>query len=229
MIIFPYKDKLELLVAYAQQLIMESLGKEYDLDGKRVCQGLTVYGGRGNTAQHSFMQQLFVGGGNFFVVFLEVLRGRDKLSPLLSGGNISGDYLEASLLGARQVFSQKGISSITITLPDLNPYTIGLLIALWERTVSIYAYMINVNAYNQPAVEICKTEALKIMALKNRLCLFFKENPRMFFTAEEIAVILNEDAETIFKCLQYLRANEDYGVKAAAGSDIFSRLYSYDV
>ena len=74
MIILPYKDRLELLSKYLQQLIMESLGKELDLDGKLVNQGITVLGNKGSTDQHSYIQQLRDGLNNFFVTFIEVLR-----------------------------------------------------------------------------------------------------------------------------------------------------------
>ena len=58
MVILPYKDRLELFSKYLQQLVMESLGKADDLDGRRVEQGLVVYGNKGSTDQHAYIQQL---------------------------------------------------------------------------------------------------------------------------------------------------------------------------
>ena len=66
MVILPYKDRLELLSKYLQQLIMESLGKALDLDGNEVHQGIAVYGNKGSTDQHAFVQQLRDGINNFF-------------------------------------------------------------------------------------------------------------------------------------------------------------------
>jgi glucose-6-phosphate isomerase len=57
MVILPYKDRLLLFSRYLQQLIMESLGKQLDLQGRRVEQGLTVYGNKGSTDQHAYIQQ----------------------------------------------------------------------------------------------------------------------------------------------------------------------------
>jgi glucose-6-phosphate isomerase len=74
MVILPYKDRLQLFARYLQQLIMESLGKGADLDGKPVKQGIAVYGNKGSTDQHAFVQQLREGVDNFFVTFVEVLR-----------------------------------------------------------------------------------------------------------------------------------------------------------
>ena len=66
MVILPYKDRLLLFSRYLQQLIMESLGKEEDLDGNKVYQGIAVYGNKGSTDQHAYVQQLREGVPNFF-------------------------------------------------------------------------------------------------------------------------------------------------------------------
>ncbi|XP_040366917.1 glucose-6-phosphate isomerase 1, chloroplastic isoform X6 [Rosa chinensis] len=94
MVVLPYKDSLLLFSRYLQQLVMESIGKEFDLDGNRVNQGLTVYGNKGSTDQHAYIQQLRDGVHNFFVTFIEVLRDRPpghdwELEP----GVTCGDYL----------------------------------------------------------------------------------------------------------------------------------------
>jgi glucose-6-phosphate isomerase len=65
-VVLPYKDSLLLFSLYLQQLVMESLGKEKDLDGKTVHQGLAVYGNKGSTDQHAYVQQLREGVANFF-------------------------------------------------------------------------------------------------------------------------------------------------------------------
>ena len=57
MVILPYKDSLLLFSRYLQQLIMESLGKEKDLDGNVVNQGIAVYGNKGSTKRRG--KQLF--------------------------------------------------------------------------------------------------------------------------------------------------------------------------
>ena len=76
MVILPYKDRLELFSRYLQQLIMESLGKEKDLSGNVVHQGIAVYGNKGSTDQHAYVQQLRDGVSNFFVTFIEVQKDR---------------------------------------------------------------------------------------------------------------------------------------------------------
>ena len=54
MVIVPYSDRLVLLSRYLQQLVMESLGKELDLDGKTVHQGLNVFGNNFAVQKHHF-------------------------------------------------------------------------------------------------------------------------------------------------------------------------------
>src|SRR5436190_17581324 len=76
MVILPYKDRLALFAKYLQQLVMESLGKKNDLDGKVVHQGIAVYGNKGSTDQHAYVQQLRDGVLNFFVTFIEVDKDR---------------------------------------------------------------------------------------------------------------------------------------------------------
>src|SRR5512140_416441 len=82
LVVLPYKDRLLLLSRYLQQLVMESLGKEKDLQGRAVNQGLAVYGNKGSTDQHAYVQQLREGVPNFFVTFVEV--DRDRANAVLS-------------------------------------------------------------------------------------------------------------------------------------------------
>ena len=81
MVVLPYKDRLLLFSRYLQQLVMESLGKEKDRQGRVVEQGIAVYGNKGSTDQHAYVQQLREGVKNFFVTFVEVLE--DRAGPSL--------------------------------------------------------------------------------------------------------------------------------------------------
>ena len=56
MVVLPYKDRLLLFSRYLQQLVMESIGKEFDLEGRIVNQGIAVYGNKGSTDQHAYVQ-----------------------------------------------------------------------------------------------------------------------------------------------------------------------------
>jgi glucose-6-phosphate isomerase len=85
MVVLPYRDRLEVFSRYLQQLVMESLGKRLDRDGQVVHQGLAVYGNKGSTDQHAYVQQLRDGVDNFFVNFIEVLE--DPTATSLMGSS----------------------------------------------------------------------------------------------------------------------------------------------
>ena len=106
MVVLPYKDRLLLFSRYLQQLLMESLGKRLDLDGKRVDQGISVYGNKGSTDQHAYVQQLRDGVNNFFIVFVRVLEsGGEKIE--VEPGATPGDFLSGFLLGTREALFQQ--------------------------------------------------------------------------------------------------------------------------
>jgi glucose-6-phosphate isomerase len=68
----------------------------------------------------------------------------------------SGDYLHGFLRGTRAALYEKGRESITITIPNADAFSIGALIALYERAVGFYGSLVNINAYHQPGVEAGK-------------------------------------------------------------------------
>jgi glucose-6-phosphate isomerase len=169
MVVLPYKDSLLLFSRYLQQLIMESIGKDKDLSGNSVEQGLTVYGNKGSTDQHAFVQQLRDGPNNFFVTFVGVLESRKGKSIEVEPGVTAGDYLMGFLLGTRNALTEAGKSSMTIVLETVDEKSLGALIALYERAVGYYASKININAYHQPGVEAGKRAAADIIALQKKL------------------------------------------------------------
>ncbi len=228
MVILPYKDRLCLFAKYLQQLIMESLGKELDLNGWQVQQGITVYGNKGSTDQHAYIQQLREGIPNFFATFIEVLRDRKGPSRPVEGPATSGDFLQAFLLGTREALSEKGRQSLTITVRDVSPATVGLLIALYERAVGFYASLININAYHQPGVEAGKKAAASTLQLLNSILEVWQKNPARSFTADEMAreLFCEKQTEIIFKILEHLAANPDRGIVKVPGETPYTARYS---
>jgi len=229
MVVLPYKDRLLLFSRYLQQLVMESLGKELDLAGQVVNQGIAVYGNKGSTDQHAYVQQLREGVNNFFVTFVEVLRDRTAATSLeVEPGITSGDFLQGFLLGTRDALSEKSRHSITITVAELNPRALGMLIALYERVVGLYASLIGINAYHQPGVEAGKKAAGSVIALKLKLAAALQAAPGTAFTPEALAVQLGEPlkTETIFKILEHLAANPGSGVVKTARPTWWESTYA---
>ncbi|HRU01668.1 MAG TPA: hypothetical protein P5239_08205 [Victivallales bacterium] len=167
MVIVPYSDRLILLSRYLQQLVMESLGKERDRDGKLVCQGLNVFGNKGGTDAHAFIQQLNDGKDDFFATFIEVLK--DPLRIPIDNSVEMGDYLHGFQVGLTNALLEKNRSVITIKINEVNPFYIGMLIALYERAVAFYAELININAFHQPGVQAYKLASREIIKLQNKL------------------------------------------------------------
>ncbi len=209
MVILPYKDRLELFSRYLQQLIMESLGKEKDLGGRVVHQGIAVYGNKGSTDQHAYVQQLRDGVNNFFVTFIEVLTPREGAEIEVEPGITAGDYLFGFLHGTRRALHENGRESLTLSVQRVDAATVGRLIALYERGVGFYASLINVNAYHQPGVEAGKVAAQDVVALQARVIEALRAQPGSELTADEVAAHLKApgDAETIFHILRHLEAS----------------------
>jgi len=207
MVILPYKDRLELFSRYLQQLVMESLGKEKDLDGKVVHQGIAVYGNKGSTDQHAYVQQLREGVPNFFATFIEVLRAQAGDSLEVEPGITSGDFLSGFLYGTRSALYDNNRESITISVDEVSPQTIGKLIALYERAVGFYAQLVNINAYHQPGVEAGKKAAQVVIELQARVLGHLSDHTGAAFTSEEIAKHLKSEPESVYLLLRHLEAN----------------------
>ena len=222
-VVLPYKDRLEFLAKYLQQLIMESLGKEQDLQGNIVNQGLAVMGSKGSSDQHSYVQQLVAGPSNVFVTFVQVLKDRAGDPVNVGEESTSGDYLNAFMQGTKKALESHGKKTLVLTVPEADAYNIGQLIALFERAVGIYAAMIGINAYDQPAVEFGKKAAGGIIEAKNRAKELLKERGEAL-TAEEIAAETGDDADDIFRIMLHLSANDD-GIAMDTAENIYESRF----
>jgi len=241
MVVLPYKDRLLLFSRYLQQLVMESLGKEKDLAGNFVHQGIAVYGNKGSTDQHAYVQQLREGINNFFVTFIEVLRDRSATTPstlnlnpnlhlnpsandssslMVEPGVTSGDYLHGFFQGTRTALSENGRDNLTISIDEVSPRTIGILIALFERAVGLYAQLVNINAYHQPGVEAGKKAATAVITIQSKLLTHLATGAKG--TADQLAAAINapDQTETVYLTLTHLAANPDHHLTAeGTGTD----------
>lgn len=230
MVVLPYKDRLELFSRYLQQLVMESLGKEKDLDGNVVHQGIAVYGNKGSTDQHAYVQQLRDGVLNFFITFIEILRddtdhgGASTSSKPFCAYDVetdvtSGDYLSGFLQGTREALHEKGRESITLTFEKLDASTVGKLIALYDRTVGFYGTLVNVNAYHQPGVEAGKKAAGEVIDVQRAVLKTLREKSGEALSAEALAHAIGKEerVETVFHVCLHLAANGRLLEVAGAG------------
>src|SRR5690606_39357234 len=131
----------------------------------------------------------------FFVTFIEVQKARSERGLEVEPGIYSGDYLQGFLRGTRTALYESGRESITVTVPEVSPRTVGALIALYERAVGFYASLVGINAYHQPGVEAGKKAATAVLQLQLEIRKALAENtaPR---TADELAGNLHQDPES---------------------------------
>jgi glucose-6-phosphate isomerase len=220
MVVLPYKDRLLLFSRYLQQLVMESLGKRLNLKGERVDQGIAVYGNKGSTDQHAYVQQLRDGVNNFFITFIRVLESGGEPVPV-EPGVTAGDYLHGFQLGTRAALYENDRQSLTITVRRVDARNIGILIALFERAVGLYGTLVGINAYHQPGVEAGKKAAAAVLELQNKVVGALSATAQ---TAEQVAAKAGAPSpETVYFVLEHLAAN---GRAKAKGDTPATRTFS---
>ena len=208
MVIVPYSDRLILFSRYLQQLVMESLGKEKDLDGNTVHQGLNVFGNKGGTDAHAFIQQLNDGRDDFFITFIEVLE--DAMTANVAGTVTMGDYLHGFLTGLAGALRGKGRQTIEMRVAKVDEYNVGMLIALYERAVAAYAELIHINAFHQPGVQAYKLASKGVIHLLGEVEKALPLLAPFTGTAEELAgkLGMEEDLYILEGILAKLAAND---------------------
>ena len=209
MVVLPYRDRLLLFSRYLQQLVMESIGKERDLKGRVVRQRLTVYGNKGSTDQHAFVQQLREGPDDHFTTLIGLWEDGfygEEVEP----GIDAGDYLQGMLLGTREALSAAH-PVIGLWMQTVDAFRLGALVALYERAVGLYAFRVGINAYHQPGVEAGKKAAAAVLALKAPLLAAIAALPGgESRTAPELAALAGlpaQQAEVCWHLLTRLAAN----------------------
>lgn len=208
MVVLPYKDRMLLLSRYMQQLVMESLGKEHDRQGNVVNQGLAVYGNKGSTDQHAYVQQLRDGRHDFFATFVRVLQDRDGDEYFeVADGVTAGDFLDGFWQGTRTALYEKGRRSATIAVDRVDERVLGALVGLFERTVSIYAELIDTNAYHQPGVEAGKKAAGVVLDLQGKLLAAITTDAQSVIA---LAAKVSADPADCWPILQHLAANRSH-------------------
>lgn len=168
--VMTYDQRLALLPAYLQQLVMESLGKSVKLDGSPV-DGDTVpvwWGGAGTDVQHSFFQALHQGTGIVPLDLVGTIRNDDPYAEnhLALMSNL---FAQAEALANGQSSDDPhrayagGRPSTLILLDALTPRSLGGLIAMYEHSVYAQSVLWGINAFDQFGVELGKQLANGLM------------------------------------------------------------------
>ena len=214
---FPYADALRFLGRYAQQLVMESLGKTHDRQGAEVRTGLTVVGNKGSADQHALIQQLRGGPRGVACQFISATQARPP-SPELQAAS---DLQFSLMSGTQHALAEVGQPVVSIHLPSLNEASLGALIALLERAVGLTAELLDINAYDQPGVEAGKVEARNQLQLVGLVETALTASP---CSARDIASRMGLEPATVWRICSHLegqgRAIRE--VATAPVDDLFS-------
>ncbi len=172
-IMMPYSNRLYDLADWYRQLWAESLGKKASRRGRDIFTGPTPIKALGATDQHSQIQLYREGPNDKLVVFLEVSKhSRDVRVPDIYGNRDGLSYLGRSSLGkllnaekkaTEYALAASGRPSVTIRFDEIRPLSVGEFIYLYEFTTSLMGELLDVNAYDQPAVELGKEATFALM------------------------------------------------------------------
>jgi glucose-6-phosphate isomerase len=187
--VIPYDQYLHRFPAYLQQLDMESNGKRVDRVGREVdyATGPVIWGEPGTNAQHAFFQLMHQGPGivpadfivplrsqnpmgehhdmlvaNCFAQTEALMRGKSEAEARaeLEAAGVSG--LDLKLLLPHKVFPGNRPTN-TLLLDQIDPFTLGSLIALYEHKVFVQGVVWDINSFDQWGVELGKQLAKVIL------------------------------------------------------------------
>ncbi len=168
--IIPYDHRLQKLPAYLCQLVMESNGKSVTADGEQsgVDTSPVIWGGTGSNAQHAFFQFLHQGTHQSSIDFLLPLHCRydDARHQMLVANCIAQG--EALLRGVTNLAEPHrhfagGRPSTTFLYERLDPYTLGMLLAIYEHKTFVEASIWGINPFDQWGVELGKALTAQIL------------------------------------------------------------------
>lgn len=189
-VIEPYDQYLHRFPAYLQQLDMESNGKRVQIDGTEVdySTGPVIWGEPGTNGQHAFFQLIHQGTDLMTADFIAPVKSQNKIgehhnmllanflaqTEALMTGKTQAE-VEAELtangadaettarLASHKVFEGNRPTN-TIMMDELNPASLGSLIALYEHKVFVQGKIWGINSFDQWGVELGKQLAAALLS-----------------------------------------------------------------
>ena len=175
-VLMPYSDNLKLMADWYCQLWAESIGKAEDYDGNKVNAGTTPVKSLGVTDQHSQVQLYIEGPYDKVITFISVTNYGCKM-PIAHGcedipdvgflgGHTMQELIQAENKATAYALMRAGRMNYTITLPEVNAFTLGQLMFLFELQTAYTGALLNVNTFNQPGVENGKKATFALLGKK---------------------------------------------------------------
>jgi glucose-6-phosphate isomerase len=150
----PYTPRLFEFGRWVQQLVAESLGKKQTRSGKTVHTGFTPIAAVGPEDQHSQLQLWSEGPADKLITFIEVDRfAKDLVIP---GDSTFGKMDHRERAATAEALRRVGRPNQTIHLPHLDARSLGELFVFFELSVALMGELLDVNAFDQPGVELMK-------------------------------------------------------------------------
>lgn len=162
-VVMPYADSLKYISDWYAQLWAESLGKKYDNQGNVVNVGQTPVKALGVTDQHSQVQLYTEGPFDKIIVLMGVDKYKETISipktyqdiPSLGflGGITQNELIQVEQMATEHALFKAGKMNMTITLPEVNEFTLGQVLYMFEVATGFAGELLNINAFDQPGVE----------------------------------------------------------------------------
>jgi glucose-6-phosphate isomerase len=172
-VMMPYSARLRDLADWYRQLWAESLGKATDRQGRRVNVGPLPVKSLGVTDQHSQLQLYAEGPDDKVITFLGVREftetaripapGPEAEALAYLGGHTLAELMWAEQKSTAWALAQRGRPSLTITIPRVDAFSMGALIYLLEMATAISGELYDVDAFDQPGVELSKQATYALM------------------------------------------------------------------
>jgi glucose-6-phosphate isomerase len=172
-VMMPYSARLAGAADWYRQLWAESLGKAVDRGGETVHVGMTPVKALGATDQHSQIQLYTEGPDDKIITFLRVEQFEhdvpipnvhpDEADLAYLAGHSFGELLQAEQRATAWALARRGRPSLTITLPVVDAGSLGQLFFLLETATAVAGELFDVDAFDQPGVELGKQAAYALM------------------------------------------------------------------
>ena len=168
-----YADGLREFNLWTQQLWAESLGKAKSRTGAPAPRASTPMPAIGSSDQHSILQQVMEGARDKFVWFLRVQQSETEGPAIernlfdcqqIMVGKTMGQLMGAMATATRSALEKQGVQSLTLTTERLDERTTGALFMLLELVVGAIGEALDINAFDQPGVELGKVLAREILS-----------------------------------------------------------------